>query len=190
MFKRAVAAVLGCLSLCATVVAQKPATLEQGNVETFTVDELRSTGAVDVDPALTLYRPDLFSRSNGSILIHNMPTLMLLDGRPVARAIPLRGMGVTTFDLIPLAFLSAVQTQKVNGSPVYGTDVSGGVVDLRLNRNYAGGEAGVFYGRSTGKYGLEDFQSYIIGTVGNDKFQITAGASYEELSARIPRRGR
>ena len=30
-------------------------------------------------------------------------------------------------------------------------------------------------------------QSYIVGTVGNDKFQITAGASYEESSFRIPR---
>ncbi len=190
MFKRAVAAVLGCLSLCATVVAQKPATLEQGNVETFTVDELRSTGAVDVDPALTLYRPDLFSRSNGSILIHNVPALMLLDGRPIASAIPLRGMGLTTFDLIPLAFLSAIQTQKVNGSPVYGSNVANGVVDLRLNRNYVGGEAGIFFGKSTGKYGREDFQSYIVGGAGNDKFHITVGAAYQESSGRFPRRNR
>ena len=34
---------------------------------------------------------------------------------------------------------------------------------------------------------LEDFGSYIVGGVGNDKFQITVGASYEESNGRVPR---
>jgi len=46
----------------------------------------------------------------------------------------------------------------------------------------AGGEFGVFYGKSDGKYGTDLFQSYIIGGVGNDKFNISAGAMYEESS--------
>ena len=64
----------------------------------------------------------------------------------------------------------------------------GGVVDLQLNRNYyAGGEFGVFYGKSNGKYGTEVFQSYIIGTVGNDKFSITAGILHQETTYTNPR---
>ena len=59
-----------------------------------------------------------------------------------------------------------------------------------MNRVYTSGEVGVAYGKSTGKYGGEVLQSYITGTVGNDKFQITAGAAYEESTLRFPRRGR
>ncbi len=190
MFKPAVTAVIGCLSLCLTAAAQKPADLEQLNVETVTVEELRTTGAADLDPALALYRPNLFSTLDGSVLIHNLPALVLLDGRPFASMSHLQAMGMSPLDLFPLAFLTAVDVQKVNTSPVVASDATGGVVDLRLNRNYSGGEAGIFFGKSTGKYGREDFQSYIVGGVGNDKFHITVGAAYQESSGRFPRRNR
>ena len=52
---------------------------------------------------------------------------------------------------------------------------------------YYGGEVGVLYGRWTGKGGGDLMESYVLGTVGNDKFQITAGAAYEESSGRTPR---
>jgi hypothetical protein len=58
------------------------------------------------------------------------------------------------------------------------------------DRVYVGGEVGFLYGRSSGKYGREDFQTYIIGTVGNEKFSITAGYLYQESSGRVPRWGR
>jgi len=45
-----------------------------------------------------------------------------------------------------------------------------------------GGEFGAFYGKSSGKYGREDFSTYIIGTVGNDKFSITVGAMHQETT--------
>jgi hypothetical protein len=46
-----------------------------------------------------------------------------------------------------------------------------------------GGEIGFLYGRSTGSgYGRQDFAGYIIGTVGNDKFSITASYSHQETT--------
>jgi hypothetical protein len=46
-----------------------------------------------------------------------------------------------------------------------------------------GGEIGFLYGRSTGSgYGREDFAGYVIGTVGNDKFSITASYSRQETT--------
>jgi len=61
------------------------------------------------------------------------------------------------------------------------------VVELRTpDRLQYGGEVGFLYGKSSGKYGREDFQSYIIGTVGNDKFSITAGYLHQETSGRVP----
>ena len=65
------------------------------------------------------------------------------------------------------------------------------VVEIRSSdRIRAGGEMGVFYGKSSGKYGREDFSTYIIGTLGTDKFSITAGYLHQESSGRVPRWGR
>lgn len=55
------------------------------------------------------------------------------------------------------------------------------------DRIRASGEMGFLYGKSTGKYDREDFQAYIIGTVGNDKFSITAGYLHQESSGQVPR---
>jgi hypothetical protein len=61
-------------------------------------------------------------------------------------------------------------------------------VDWRApDRIQFGGEIGFLYGKSTGKYGREDFSSYIIGTVGNDKFSITAGYYRQETTFNNPR---
>jgi hypothetical protein len=65
--------------------------------------------------------------------------------------------------------------------------VPGGVLNLRTNRFHTRAEVGFFYGRSDGKYGREDYSGYIMGGVGNDKFNITVGAAYSESEVRVPR---
>ena len=68
---------------------------------------------------------------------------------------------------------------------------SDNVVEIKsTDRVRVGGEVGFLYGKSTGKYGREDFQTYIIGTVGNDKFSFTAGYLHQETSGNVPRWGR
>jgi hypothetical protein len=56
--------------------------------------------------------------------------------------------------------------------------------------DYATGEIGFFYGRSTGKFDREIEAGYIFGEAGNEHFQISAGAAYEHFSGRFPRFGR
>ena len=153
----------------------------------ITAEELEATGELDVAAALSLHRPDLFSSVDGSVLIHSLPVLTLLDGRRFPISSDLGRMGMTPLDLFPVAFLRAVEVQKVSSSLRHASDGPGGQIDLRLNRIHSGGEIGVFYGKSDGKYGREDFQAYIIGGVGNDKVQITAGAAYRESSGHVPR---
>lgn len=63
------------------------------------------------------------------------------------------------------------------------------IVELTApSRFYYGGEMGFLYGKSTGKYGREDFSGYILGTIGNDKFQLTAGFLHQETTFNYPRR--
>jgi hypothetical protein len=65
-----------------------------------------------------------------------------------------------------------------------GKDSPDEMMSSSSNQIYYGGEVGVLYGQWSGKGGGDILQTYILGTVGNDKFQITAGASYEESSGR------
>lgn len=65
------------------------------------------------------------------------------------------------------------------------------VVELSSSdRIHVGGEIGFVYGRSTGKYGVEYQQGYVIGELGNDKFHLTVGTSYERINGHTPRWGR
>jgi hypothetical protein len=58
------------------------------------------------------------------------------------------------------------------------------VVELHpQSRIQFGGEIGFLYGKSTGSgFGREDFAGYVIGTVGNDRFSITAGYYRQETN--------
>ena len=176
VIKPTLCALLAVLSLCLCASAQETSAI--------TREELQTTGEVETARALSLARPDIFQGVDGSVLIHGLPVLMLIDGRRVA-TLPQLGR-VSAFDL-PVAFLSGVDVLTAGDSLRYGSGGSGGVVDLRMNRIQSGGEVGVFYGRSSGKYGREDFSTYMLGGVGNDKFNITAGAFYQESTTRFPR---
>ncbi len=180
MTKRALSVLLGFHCLCSCLVARQASA---GEIDTIPLDQLRLTGEVETAPALTLYRPDIFSTVDGALLIHSLPVLTLLDGRRFPIAGDLGRTGMTPLDVIPVAFLRAVQVEK-SSSPMYGTDAPGGIVNLQLNRSYSGGAAGVFYGASGGKYGREDSEAYIRGGVGTDKFQISGGAAYDRSSGQ------
>jgi len=185
MIKRALPAVVGFLGLCLPLAAQ------QSENETIAPAPLRNTSALDTAASLTLYQPNIFGTVDSSVLIHGLPVPTVLDGRrfPVSNA--LARMGMATLDFSPVAFLNAVETPRVSTTRVQDADSPDEVEYSRLNRGfYTSGEMGFSYGTTLGKFGYETKQSYIVGTVGNDKFQITAGVSSQESSGRIPRFGR
>lgn len=63
------------------------------------------------------------------------------------------------------------------------------IVDLNApSRIQFGGEIGFLYGKSTGSgFGREDYAGYIIGTVGNEHFSLTAGFYRQETNFSGPR---
>jgi hypothetical protein len=173
VIKRALPPLLGFLSFCLPLSAQQPDQNAAAN-----------TGSM-------LSQPNVFSTVDGPALIHSLPMLTLLEGQPFPVSSSLGRLELAPLDPLPVAFQRATATQRVNIAMTSKMDAPSGVTDLPLSQNYyAGGEVGVLYGRSSGKYARDDFQTYIVGGVGNDKFNITAGASYEESSGRIPRFGR
>ena len=183
MIRRALPVLLALLAACSPLWAQT-------GTDAITRAELENVGAVETAPALSLARPDLFTGVDSATLIYGLPVLTLLDGRRFPISSEMGRMGMTPFDIFPVAFLSAVEVQKAAPSLRYGSDATGGVLNLRTNRFYTGGEVGFFYGRSSGKYGREDYSAHIIGGIGNDKFNITVGAAYHESSGHFDGRRR
>ena len=71
------------------------------------------------------------------------------------------------------------------------TDSLDRIIDLDApSRIRFGGETGIFYGKSTGKYGREDFVQYIRGTIGNEYFSLSVGYLHQETTFDIQRRRR
>ncbi len=174
MIRRAAPAVFGLLGLCLPLAAQQAVPSGEAGAET--------------GPAVTLYQPDIFSTVDSSVLIHSLPVPTIWEGGRLPVSLAPGPMSMASLGFLPVAFMTAVQVPRSNAYPVSGKDGPMGVVDSRLSGVYVGGEVGVFYGSSSGKFGGNDFQTYIEGTVGNDKLQITAGAAYEQSNVRIPRR--
>lgn len=96
---------------------------------------------------------------------------------------------MTTPDFLPALPARGPQRNTATERRGYSKDSSKEVVDVERSSlfDYAGGEVGFLYGRSTGKYGREVMQGYIFGEVGDDKFHISVGAAYEEANGRVPR---
>jgi hypothetical protein len=55
------------------------------------------------------------------------------------------------------------------------------------NQVYCTGEVGFMYGRWSGNGSGDYVGSYVWGQAGNDKFQITAGASFDNWSGSSPK---
>jgi len=127
--------------------------------------------------------PVIFSALNRSLL--RLPSLTLSDGGLFSFASAFNWTEPTTPDFLPA--LPAMAPQRANAAAATpGRDSSKEVVDVRRTNllDYVGGEVGFLYGRSSGKFGREVEAGYIIGDVGDDKFHITVGASYENSTRR------
>jgi hypothetical protein len=146
---------------------------------------------------LTLYRLEIFSTLNSVVLLESLPVLSLVDGQRLFVSNDLGRLGPAPALLFPDPSLRVAEVQKANAAPVYRTDGKDFGADRKhspaeviitpLSPIYCGGEVGVLYGHSTGKFGGDVIQTYMLGEVGNDKFHITVGTAYEESSGRVPR---
>jgi hypothetical protein len=194
MVQRALCVALGLFGALLPAVAQQPH-------HSTKREQLRSAGAPNTSLSLNFYRPKVWGAAESSLLLHNGSVPLWLDGPGLSNGIvgPSYGfasswvqLGFTSADFLPVAFLSGAQppAQRPSAGRVHGTDGKDLGADAKdspdemlsssLNPIYYGGEVGFLYGRWSGKGGGDMWESYVVGTVGNDKFQITAGASYDE----------
>ena len=93
----------------------------------------------------------------------------------------------TTQDFLPADSWQEPQSYSSKDLPSRRNSLDNAVDWRAPSRLQFGGEIGFLYGSSSGKYGGQDFSGYIIGTVGNDWFSITAGYLHQESNVRYPR---
>ena len=178
MIQRALLVALGFLAFCFPLAAQQV------------------IPSLDASSAFAFYRPEIFSTVDSLALIDRLPVLNFLDGTrlPVSSEMGRMGTAPVEFPSITYMSLAYVSAAKVrNGNAVQvsgkdGKDSSAEVMSAPSAPYYYGGEVGFMYGHSSGKFGGDDYGTYIDGVVGNDKFQINAGAAYQEWDGRFPRR--
>jgi hypothetical protein len=179
MIRPALAVAVGLFAVCFPVAAQQ-------------ANRPRAT-----DPAfeLGLYQPKTFSAKASSLLFHKGPVRAWSDGGRLASENALASIGMAAIDIFPTAYLpppNAFGPASPNRAGVpsnqrpgnFGSDPkdSPEMMFSPPDRFYYGGEVGFMYGHWSGKGSGDMMESYIMGTAGNDHFQITAGAAFENWS--------
>lgn len=196
MFKGTLFLALGFLAVCFPVVAQqaKHSRVTQNRGATSAASILENSSS------LGLYRPNVVSATNASLLFHNGPVRAWSDGAQLASESALAQIGMAPLGLFPVTYLAPsnlgpVPTTKPGAASNSrsqmiasdGKDLPSEMIDSPLNQVYYTGEVGFVYGQWSGKGNGDYWQSYVWGQVGNDKFQINAGASFENWSGSSPK---
>lgn len=72
-------------------------------------------------------------------------TLVMINGRRVARTGVIRGNDASDLAGIPVSAIERVEVLLGGASAIYGSDAVGGVINIILRRNYSGGELALSY---------------------------------------------
>jgi hypothetical protein len=196
MSKGALFLALGFFAVCFPVVAQqaKHSRAVQHRVAASALMPL------DVVSNVSIYRPNVVSASNASLLFHSGPVRAWSDGGQLASETALAQVGMAPLGLFPVTYLapsnlgpvattssSAASNSRSQMAATDGKDLPDEMISSPLNQVYYTGEVGFVYGRWSGKGSGDYWQNYVWGQAGNDHFQINAGASFENWSGSSPK---
>ena len=111
---------------------------------------------------------EAFVTHGGSFLqIHNLATLVLINGERVAFDPAEAGLGLEFVDLnlIAPSAIDHVEIVSDGTSALYGSDAVGGVINVILKSNFNGWDAGVHWGESTNRGHYTERTGYLTGGV-------------------------
>ena len=196
MSRGALVLALGLIGVCFTVTAQQAK--HSGAVQhPVTASSVTPLGPVS---GLSLYAPKALTNSHDSLLFHAGPVHTWSDGAQLENETVMAQIGMAPLGLFPAAYLApsdvgpvpmkkpgtTSNSQSGNFAPD-GKDLPGEMMASPLSNVYYTGEVGFMYGHSSGSGGGDYVGSYVWGQAGNDKFQITAGGSFENWDGHGPK---
>jgi hypothetical protein len=149
---------------------------------------------------LSIYRAQILNDAHSSLLLHNGPVRAWSDGAQLVSESAFVQIGMAPLGLFPVSYLAPSDVGPVlvrkpntgsNSRPgnlaADGKDLPSEMIGSPLNQVYCTGEVGFMYGQWSGKGSGDYIGSYVWGQAGNDKFQITAGASFDNWSGSSPK---
>jgi iron complex outermembrane recepter protein len=170
-------------ALAIPVAVVSPGDIQNSGVETDILDVLRK-----VSPAITGIGGEnatVATANNyggSSVNIHNLPTLVLVNGRRLAYDPSDAGGGVEFVDLntIPFAAVDHIEILSDGSSAIYGADAVGGVINIILKKDFNGWQVDAHYGYSDNPGHYAERRGDIVGGVSNGTTSITASLEYSE----------
>lgn len=189
MMKRGVGVLFGVLIACLTASAYEARPIARG--------------AFDAPIYLTICTTDILGSADTSDLVHGLPLLGLLNDVFASKS-ELGGLPFVPQEIFPVALIAPTALPARNNY-VYLYDAKPAAKDAKdfssgkdfhsqdmaapISRVYYGGEVGFMYGASSGNALLkgDEFRTYGVFEVGDDKTHIVVGTSYEESSYKLQR---
>lgn len=162
--------------------------MAQSGEDTTLTEILRKTSPMfsgNGDLGLENANSEAFFTQGGSALeIHNLTTLVLINGRRVAFDPAEAGLGGEFVDLnmIPPAAIDHIELVSDGASAIYGSDAVGGVINVILKSKFNGWEAGVHWGESSNHGDYTERSAYISGGVSNATTSIMLSVEGTETS--------
>jgi iron complex outermembrane recepter protein len=160
-----------------------PSDIVNSGVETNVLDVLRK-----ISPAISGIGGENATLATGGqdggsqVLIHNLPTLVLVNGRRMAYD-PVDSSGGAEFvdlNAIPLAAIDRLEVLSDGSSAIYGADAIGGVINVILKKNYNGWEADAHYGYSDTAGHYSERSGSLSGGVSNGTTSMTISLEYTQ----------
>jgi iron complex outermembrane receptor protein len=116
----------------------------------------------------------------GQVSVHNLATLVLIDGQRVA-VDPATAQGGNEFvdvNMIPVAAIDKIEVLSDGASAIYGSDAIGGVVNIILKKDFNGFDIGARYAFTTNAGHYAERQGWIVGGAANDSTSILTSVEF------------
>jgi iron complex outermembrane receptor protein len=158
-------------------------------VNVITAEEIKGSGQQDVLQVIKRLDPAFLGSANigqtldnggfgeANVAIHNLPTLVLLNGRRLGNSSFSNG-ALVDVNTIPLAAIERIEVLKDGSSALYGSDAIGGVVNIITKKDYSDTEIGGRFGEATGKGKYSETSASVVSGYTTDRGQIMVAAQY------------
>ena len=125
-----------------------------------------------------------FSMGGSAVSMHNLNTLVLINGRRVAFNPAEAAVGDQFVDvnMIPPSAIDHIEVLSDGASAIYGSDAVGGVVNIILKPAYNGWEAGVHWGESDNGGHYTERSGYLTGGTSTGTTSLMISAEGTETS--------
>jgi iron complex outermembrane recepter protein len=173
-------------ALAIPVTVLGPQQIQASGVETNTLDILRKmmpmfAGNGNIGGENATINSN-FTFGGSSLSLHNLSTLVLINGRrmPFDPAEAEGGAEYVDLNMIPASAIDRIEVLNDGASAIYGSDAVGGVVNVILKSNYNGWEANYHFGESPNTGHYKERTASITGGVSNGTTSITLSAEYSK----------